>query len=311
MFGDLVLLHLPGSSSTESAAWPDQCFVWKTCLRQIVVCPESQVDLLEEQLRPQNLSGAGSPVHELYCGIEAYRFLLQVICGLHSPLLGETEVYGQFKNAVSEFALPVGPSGGQLRRLFQALFEDAKKIRQHHLVDLGSQSYGSILRRELRGLKQIHVLGAGHLVQEILPWISKDGCQVHVHCRQPEKARGQFKQIENVHLHNIENSDLQGADGLVVAAPVSAAWLASWLERANAGALELIADTRGDSASDRMAEQSAARQLTLSMLHGQISGNQVLLQARKATALKAIDEAVTDRGRFADHRPFGWEDVCA
>ena len=50
-----------------------------------------------------------------------------------------------------------------MQKFAQALLEDAKRIRHRHLADLGSQSYGSILRKDLKGISHIHMIGAGSL----------------------------------------------------------------------------------------------------------------------------------------------------
>jgi hypothetical protein len=166
MTHDLVLIHRNGSERLVFAADSGDWFSFATCLRHIVIGDADKLEVTREFLNGED---------SVLFGEAAYRFLLQVICGLHSPLVGETEVYGQFKQAVATFPLPTTPVGKQLERLFQSLLADAKKIREAHLQDLGSQSYGSLLRRELKGLSRIRILGAGHLVQEILPWLSKDG----------------------------------------------------------------------------------------------------------------------------------------
>lgn len=305
---DLTLLHRPGPSGFgffSGAQTPESDAMWfsfRTCMRHIVigdseVAHEASADLREDD--------------EIYRGDEAYRFLLQVVCGLHSPLIGETEVNGQFKNEVARFKIPSSPWGVQLKRFFKALFEDAKMVRQRHLVDLGSQSYGSILRRELRNLKQIHILGAGHLVQEILPWICKDGNQIHVHCRDPKKARQELAAFASqVELHSLEErGDLNQANSLIIAAPVTGAWVSEWLPEESRP--EFVADLRADSNEDRVSIADFARVLSLPELLMRISENQAHLQSRKEAALQAINDAVLERARFVEYRPFGWEDVCA
>lgn len=308
MFNDIVLLHRSGSAlaahSQPEAGW----LQWKTCLRQIAL---GSMEVYEAHLPKMDEQD------EVYIGDDAYRFLLQVICGLHSPLIGETEVNGQFKNAVASFELPVSPWGGQMRRFFKALFEDAKKIRQTHLSDLGSQSYGSILRRELRDLRRVHILGAGHLVQEVLPWLCKDGNEVFVHCRDTKKAAEELKAFTDIKICQMnERTGLNQAEALVIAAPLTAAWIRNWIGTDGGSRIRVVADTRGDSGEDYVADGPGpigdrARVLTLADLLERISSNQIQLQARKRQALVAIDEAVAEKGRHVEYRPFGWEDVCA
>lgn len=303
MTHELILLHRSGSDRfsferTEEGA--QSWFEFKTCMRHIVIGDSDDVEPLFAAL---------SEGDEVLRGEDAHRFLLQVICGLHSPLLGETEVNGQFKNAVSSFVFNETPAMVRLQRFFKTLFEDAKRVRQAHLEDLGSQSYGSVLRRDLKGYKRVHVLGAGHLVQEILPWIAKDGTEIHVHCRDPKKAIAALGQLVNPDfVHSLESNErLANADALVIAAPVSASWVKGWV--ADFATPSLVADLRSDSKEDVI--EGFASVMALGDLFDRIQGNQVRLQARKNEALAAIDAAVAERSRHVEYRPFGWEDVCA
>src|SRR5207253_8864098 len=86
---------------------------WRTCLRRILFL--NQVDnrsliaaVESDQLSPATL--------EIYRGFDAYRFLLEVICGLNSPLIGETAVMGQFREFCAHARLPNTPWGWCLRQ---------------------------------------------------------------------------------------------------------------------------------------------------------------------------------------------------
>jgi hypothetical protein len=76
-------------------------------------------------------------------GEAAYSHLLEVICGLDSPMVGETEVLHQFKVFAAD--LPGDHNG--LREIGNHLLADARAIRARHLIGLGSRSYGSAVRR--------------------------------------------------------------------------------------------------------------------------------------------------------------------
>lgn len=323
MFSDVLVIHRSGGQASATLALAlreimgveatKNWFFWQTCLRQITVLvtngDEPQIEQLRAELRPTDV---------VIRGDEGYRFLLEIICGLHSPLIGETEVYGQFKNAVAAYqaSAPLTPAGSHMKRYFKALFEDAKQIRQTHLVDLGSQSYGSVVRREVRGLnlKNIHFIGAGQLVQEILPWVSKDGNQVRIHARDAGKARrelgAQLKRDNQVYPL-VRETRLEEAEVLIVAAPVTAAQLEGWLESSKG--LKLLIDLRADSATDKPVVGAAEnlRHLVLGDVFACISQNQTLLAERKKAALAAVEDAVQERGSHVEYRPFGWEDVCA
>lgn len=315
MVSDLILIHRPGGKghATLSAVFgaeafgrqgarANEIFLWQTCLRQIALTDEAHL----------NSARAGlSDDDEIYRGDSAYRFLLQVICGLHSPLVGETEVYGQFKNTVSAFQIPKTPMGTLLKRVFRNLFEDAKRIRQAHLEELGSQSYGSVLRKELKGMKRIHIIGAGQFVRDILPWIAKDGTEVHVHARDVAKARGALGDLGNIEFHSLgEKFSALQAEALLIAAPVSSHWVQSWVPAESRGVF--VADLRADSESDPIRLMEAtSRTLSLGEIFSRVSCNQLHLAQRKSAAFDAIEGIVRDRNTHVEYRPFGWEDVCA
>ena len=216
MFSDIVLIHRQGSEGLRVAGLTDMAtavsavcsngvmisdgdreslpktgdwFFWETCLRKIAFGQAEHLDELEMREGDQ-----------IFRGTEAYRLCLEIICGLHSPLVGETEVLGQFKGAVEVGSLPATPWGVEMKRFVRALLEDAKRIRATHLAGLGSQSYGSLLRRELKANPVIHILGGGHLTGEILPWLCKDQSRtVIVHVRSLERAemmRAKFPSAE-------------------------------------------------------------------------------------------------------------------
>jgi glutamyl-tRNA reductase len=293
MTQDFIVLHRTGP---ERYRLPEEVVVFSfmTCLRHVVI---ADADVVAD-LAPQG--------GEVLRGEEAYRFLLEVICGLHSPLVGETEVAGQFKNAVAAFN---APAGSAVAKVFKALFEDAKKIRDAHLKDLGSQSYGSVLRREIRGLRNVHILGAGHLVQEILPWVMKDGLKLTIHVRDVVKATRELaEKLGAETLSRLEiaaiGEHVSKCDALVIAAPVTSNFVAQW----SMGA-DFVADLRADSHVDRLT--GFDRVLELGAFMSRLSENQALVLERKRLALAAIAKAALERARTVEYRPFGWEDVCA
>ncbi len=305
MFSDLVLVHRKDGDAFRAAS--SDWRLWQTCLRKVAFGPAHALSELE--LRPED---------QIHAGSEAYRVCLEIICGLHSPLVGETEVFGQFKNAVAGWfgAWPGGPDASglerDLRRFTRALLEDAKKIRATHLNDLGSQSYGSLLRKELRGAPVVHVVGGGHLAGEILPWICKDGTNVHVHVRDLARAGKLRAQFPGVRFHGLSGRLSGGAaqgSALVVAAPMSAADLAAW---AGGGVFDRVFDLRGGGDADRLSSLAGDGPLTpLHELMRRISANQESIAGRRKLAFDAIANVVAERDRHVEYRPFGWEDVCA
>lgn len=98
---------------------------------------------------------------------EAARHLFRVVSGLDSMVLGETEIFGQVKQAYKT-ALETGSTGRSLNKLFQQAFSVGKKVRNDTTIQRGSTSVGSVavdLAEKVHDLKQCRVMlvGAGEM----------------------------------------------------------------------------------------------------------------------------------------------------
>jgi glutamyl-tRNA reductase len=99
---------------------------------------------------------------------EAARHLCRVVSGLDSMMLGETEIFGQVKQAYSS-ALESGATGAILNKLFQRAFGVGKKVRTETSIQEGSTSVGNVavdLAEKIFGhLKnsEVMILGAGEM----------------------------------------------------------------------------------------------------------------------------------------------------
>jgi len=259
--------------------------IWATCLRSLA---------LVSHARPQELM---SEHDELYQGIEAYRFLLEVVCGLHSPIVGETEVFGQFK-IFSEHYLKHAP---QSAAFIQRVLSDAKRIRTKHLTGLGTQSYGSWIRKALTA-QSVHILGGGQLVQEILPYVKKaEGREVHIHVRSPGKINyhaGPVRSLKAAHPKS-------GA--LIVAAPMSPTEIQAWWG-ASAHPEQLF-DLRDNSHSDPL--HLSESRFHLQDIFRQIEAAKNRLLPQVSRAREAISARTEELKKFAQIRPQGWDDLCA
>jgi glutamyl-tRNA reductase len=99
---------------------------------------------------------------------EAARHLCRVVSGLDSMMLGETEIFGQVKQAYG-FALEAGATGSTLNKVFQRAFGIGKKVRTETSIQEGSTSVGNVavdLAEKIFGhLKnsEVMILGAGEM----------------------------------------------------------------------------------------------------------------------------------------------------
>jgi glutamyl-tRNA reductase len=101
-------------------------------------------------------------------GLEALRHLLVVAAGLDSQMLGETEIFGQVKDAYAS-ALRRGTAGPVLNRVFQKTFQAAKFVRTHTAITEGQVSVANVAvdlaLKIFGGLRTVRVLllGAGEI----------------------------------------------------------------------------------------------------------------------------------------------------
>jgi hypothetical protein len=111
------------------------------------------------------------PGFETFFGADAYGFLLKVATGLESQVAGETDIFGQIKDAWKKFEKP----DALLSQIMQKLFEDTKEIRTHYMQNLGGSSYGSLVRKLLREKGPFEgatlLIGAGQLAESVAPYL--------------------------------------------------------------------------------------------------------------------------------------------
>jgi glutamyl-tRNA reductase len=321
-------------------------FRWQTCLRHVVVAPSEHVDQFRLELMNADakaVSESDLSKIEILEGGAAYGRLLELICGLHSPVIGETEVLGQFKEAHSNLqqgwlernrdAAMFSAFDQVWRNWATALMEDAKAVRSRHLLDLGSQSYGSVVRRELKALQgsQIDVLGAGRLALDIVPFVAAK-YEVTIHCRDLLRARERMASSLSPHsrvrLQPITNSGAtpleQALEGskfaakppllrvLVVAAPMSSTEILSWWKSVGQPSFAKVLDLRAEGRTDAIPAKlvsSVADIRSLDQVFGQIELSAARAKLRREAALGEVQKLIRSRAAMAYHRPFGWDDV--
>jgi glutamyl-tRNA reductase len=115
---------------------------------------------------------------EVFAGADAYQFLLQVATGLESQVIGETDIFGQLKEAWKVYSKNASLLASELAPWMQKLFEDTKEMRTQYLQNLGGSSYGSLLRKLLREKKSVAgpslLIGAGALAEGIAPYLDTE-----------------------------------------------------------------------------------------------------------------------------------------
>src|SRR5690606_24942282 len=177
---DLIVLNRKTADARTSGLLP-HALVLGTCLREV------RLGMLPAREQPSR-DVADAAGFERHVGAEAYRFLLQLACGLESEIAGETEILGQIKQAWRDHEAGGSREALALRPWMQRLLQDTKEVRSEYVVGLGSATYGSLVRRllgaEVPGPTLL--LGAGQLAETILPFL--DTGQVMVWNRSRERA---------------------------------------------------------------------------------------------------------------------------
>lgn len=223
----------------------------------------------------------------------AYTRVLEIVCGLHSPMAGETQVQGQFKTFLDSLTTP---DLKWLRRLGQQILSDARVIREQHLRDLGSRTYGSAVRRHAQTSARVAIIGAGALAQEVHAYVAETHA-VDVWTR----AR-----LQQLRLHPPVSSVATDSTTLVVAAPVDGAVIAE--VAATYPTLSRIIDLRAADEVTPLPDGVPTQTLT------DVFADSQTTEASR-TKLDAARAAAAHCGRRFDAReelhPFGWEDLCA
>lgn len=267
----LILVH---RTKDQPGALPFSPSLWATCLREIA--------FLDDHLSPAHIDAVKGDGTVLSEG-RALVFLLQVLCGLKSPVLGETEVMGQFKahlqNAGDEHPLKRDPS------LLPFIFNATKEARTKFLSATGSLTYGQIVRRWLKDSPTVVLWGFGSLGKEIYPWMREKTTAVVVRSLRDEGDVPLVVESARAAAH-------------VVAAPLGDAAVEALRDGA------LVIDLR-----DRPLA-SAADVRNLGDLFREIRD---LRREREEVVPRCeafLEQRVREYLSRRQIRPFGWEDLC-
>jgi hypothetical protein len=315
---DLTVLNRRTPDRAPTALLPAAC-VLGTCLREVRIA----IAATAEQPATSAADAAG---FERYVGAEAYRFLLQLACGLESQIAGETEILGQIKQAWRDYEVAQPEPAKALRPWMQRLLQDTKEIRSEYVVSLGSATYGSLVRRLLGGTLTgpTLLIGAGQLAETILPFLdtgtvlvwnrSRERAATMLARQRAAPAQDRVQLLEPTAL--AEEQAWRRAHDVVLCippdAPRDAQRVQLWHQRQGAGRVLHL----GIHESAGTAWAGVPRLATLTDLFGlrdtQASQRELqLARARRACLNKAqlarLDDADGSRAGSSNH---GWEDLA-
>jgi len=164
-------------------------FVMGTCQRTLVLTYGSELSLADKQ----NL------LNTKLTGNDAYGYLLEIICGLKSKLIGENEIVSQFKSSYQEYTVKEAKCS-KLLTIIEKLFKDAKEVRTNYLIGLSQKTYSSIARKHIVNkfkADSVLIIGSGQLAEDLINQFKKK-VKVYISARNTEKVESLAK------IHNIE-----------------------------------------------------------------------------------------------------------
>ena len=267
---------------------PSGGVLWRTCLRDVVFLGE------DAGRAPDALTGGA-----------AYALLVEIVCGLRSPLIGETEVQAQFKAFLTSLD---AREHGALRRLGQRVLTDAKRIRSRHLQGFGVRSYSGLVRSHVPDGTRVVLVGTGTLATEIAAALAP-AHQIDQwgrrHPAMPSRAA-----VTRFELFSAaDGSSVQSTEPavLIIAAPAGSVALDA--VAAGYPGLMRVIDLRP--VDERTPLATAAPAVTLDDLFAEAGAHARSAAGRVAAAradIAALGRAYVNRDEL---RPFGWDDLCA
>lgn len=273
--------------------------VWKTCLREVAF-------VRREGFRA-DLFLSGDTVLD---GADAYRVVLEIVCGLRSPLVGETEVMGQFRAFVARVE-QLDDQWSTLKAFCRHLLPNAKAVRTRHLTGLGTRSYGVLAARHLRHFECIAILGAGHLTRQLVPALVSH--RVAIYCRRPASVADLRLSRHDIVILDLAGDRIDWRTGrsmaLIVAAPMSGDEIQSWMAP-HREYIGRVLDFRAESERDALT-LPGTDVTPLARMLGELAVAKRFTDERAEAARREIARHAEAYWNRHELRPFGWEDLCA
>jgi len=203
----------------------EESVVLSTCNRTEFYLAGDHAELAAMELRRRlaQAHGADSDPHWYeHHRIQAAKHLCRVVSGLDSMVLGETEIFGQAKDAYRQ-ALDAGATSGVLNRVFQRAFGIGKKVRTDTRIQEGATSVAGAavelaekIFGKLAGCRVI-VIGAGDMSRQTAQaLVSRGASSVFVTNRSYDKAVGLAEEMGGRAVHFDEwQSVLAGVDVVI------------------------------------------------------------------------------------------------
>ncbi len=165
----------------------EECVLLSTCNRTEVYAWSYEVEEATRMVLAHFLGKDGSAQTDASCfyryeGEAALFHLARVAAGLDSMVVGETEIFGQLKDAYRA-ALAAGTTASHANRSFQRVFSIGKKVRSETAITSGPTSVGAAavqlahdILGELAGVNVL-VVGAGDVARSTAQSLRSRGAE--------------------------------------------------------------------------------------------------------------------------------------
>ena len=130
-------------------------------------------DVLKLTKEALNISDIPDKNFYIYDSLKALEHMCRVCCGIDSQVVGEQEIFGQFKNAYNS-AKTFKIVGKELMIYVEKVFEIAKKVRTETKIGINPLSVSGLSFNLLKEIfespenKQVLVIGGGDLAKSII-----------------------------------------------------------------------------------------------------------------------------------------------
>ncbi len=130
-------------------------------------------DVLKLTKEALNISDIPDKNFYIYDSLKALEHMCRVCCGIDSQVIGEQEIFGQFKNAYNS-AKAFKIVGKELMIYVEKVFEIAKKVRTETKIGINPLSVSGLSLKLVKEIfenpedKQVLVIGGGDLAKSII-----------------------------------------------------------------------------------------------------------------------------------------------
>ena len=155
-------------------------------------------DILPEVLNALNIKDISNESFYFLSGHDALVHMCKVASGIDSQVLGEQEIFGQFKIAYKK-AKDIKIVGKNLSYLSEKAIQISKKARSETNIGLNSLSVSGLALKLVRNIfenpheQNVLVVGAGSLAQNVIESLYKSGIN---------KIKSVNRTIRKIKLHN-------------------------------------------------------------------------------------------------------------